>query len=99
MKNTPLTIVAKIFAKEGKRAVVKSELIKLIAATKAEKGCITYDLHQDNEDLNVFLFFENWESRALWQEHMKNSHIAAFQKATEGIVKSVVLNEMTQIEN
>lgn len=97
MKNTPLTIVAKIFAKAEKRELVKSELLKLIAATKLEKGCIDYDLHQDNEDPNVFLFFENWESRALWQEHMKNSHIAAFQKATEGAVASVTLNEMTKI--
>lgn len=97
MKNTPLTIVAKIFAKEEKRALVKSELLKLIAATKVEKGCIDYDLHQDNEDPNVFLFFENWESRALWQEHMKNNHIAAFQQATEGAVASVTLNEMTKI--
>ena len=65
-----LTIVAKIVAKEEKREFVKAELLKLIPITRAEKGNINYDLHQDNENPNLFLFHENWESRELWQELM-----------------------------
>ncbi|WP_108801660.1 putative quinol monooxygenase [Aquimarina sp. Aq107] len=94
---TKLTIVARILAKEEKRELVKSELLKLIDITRAEKGCINYDLHQDNENPNLFLFHENWESRALWQEHMNNDHLAAYMKATDGAVEEFVLNEMNQI--
>ncbi|MFK7900077.1 MAG: putative quinol monooxygenase [Cyclobacteriaceae bacterium] len=50
MADQQLTIVAKILAKEGKRELVKAELLKLIAITKQEEGCINYDLHQDNEN-------------------------------------------------
>ncbi|SEL82998.1 Quinol monooxygenase YgiN [Aquimarina amphilecti] len=92
-----LTIVARILAKEEKRDLVKSELLKLIDITRAEKGCINYDLHQDNENPNLFLFYENWESRALWQEHMNNDHLAAYMKATDGAVEEFVLNEMSHI--
>ncbi|WP_027395539.1 putative quinol monooxygenase [Aquimarina latercula] len=94
---TKLTIVARILAKEEKRELVKSELLKLIDITRAEKGCINYDLHQDNENANLFLFHENWESRALWQEHMNNDHLAAYMKATDGAVEEFVLNEMSHI--
>ncbi len=97
MSSERLTIVAKIWAKEGRVDIVKSELIKLIETTRAEEGCINYDLHQDHENPNLFLFFENWSSRELWQKHMKNSHITAYQKATEGAVENFVLNEMTKI--
>ncbi|WP_405205710.1 putative quinol monooxygenase [Aquimarina sp. LLG6339-5] len=92
-----LTIVARILAKEEKRDLVKSELLKLIDITRAEKGCINYDLHQDNDNPNLFLFYENWESRALWQEHMNNDHLAAYMKATDGAVEEFVLNEMSHI--
>lgn len=92
-----LTIVARILAKEEKRDLVKSELLKLIPITRAEKGCINYDLHQDNENPNLFLFFENWESRELWQIHMNNSHLAEYMKATDGAVEEFVLHEMTNI--
>lgn len=62
-----LTIVANITAKAGKEELVKSELIKLIAITRKEEGCINYDLHQDNQNPAHFMFYENWESRELWQ--------------------------------
>ncbi|SNY99957.1 putative quinol monooxygenase [Flagellimonas pacifica] len=99
MQNDQLTIVAKIWAKEGKRDFIKSELIKLIAITKAEEGCINYDLHEDNEDPNVFLFYENWTSRELWQQHMKAKHLEEYMEATEGAVEKFTLNEMTIVDN
>jgi quinol monooxygenase YgiN len=94
---TKLTIVANIIAKEDKIDLVKAELLKLIDITRAEEGCINYDLHQDNENPRHFLFYENWESRSLWQTHMANQHLQDYMAATEGAVESFTLNEMTQI--
>lgn len=93
-----LTIVAKITAKEDKIALVKSELIKLIAPTKKEEGCINYDLHHDNEQKNIFLFYENWQTRDLWLKHMDAHHIANYKIATADAVESFTLNEMTLID-
>lgn len=92
-----LTIVAKILAHSEHSELVKSELLKLIAVTRAEVGCINYDLHQDHENENLFLFYENWESRELWQQHMRNTHLADYKKATEGAVKEFSLHEMSII--
>jgi len=92
-----LTIIANITAAAGKTELVKSELQKLIPPTLIEDGCIQYDLHQDNEDPAHFTFFEIWESRELWQEHMKAPHLATHREATEGAVAAVTINEMTQV--
>lgn len=92
-----LTIVAHIYAKPDQIDLVKSELLKLIEITRSEEGCLNYDLHQDNENPVHFLFFENWESRELWQTHMENQHLADYMAATEGAVENFTLNEMTQI--
>jgi quinol monooxygenase YgiN len=97
MTNQKLTIVARILAKAEKRELVKSELLKLIDITRAEKGCLNYDLHQDNENENLFLFYENWESRESWQTHMQNSHLAEYMKNTDGAVEEFILSEMTVI--
>ena len=90
-----LTIVANIKANEDKIDLVKAELLKLIYITRAEEGCINYDLHQDNENPAHFMFYENWESRELWQTHMGNQHLADYMAATEGSVAEFILNEMT----
>ena len=92
-----LTIVANIHAHPDRIDLVKAELEKLIPITRDEAGCIQYDLHQDNADPTHFMFFENWDSRELWQAHMKAPHLAAYQKAIEGAVAGFTLNEMTHI--
>lgn len=83
---TQLTIVANITAKPEHIALVKAELQKLIDVTRAEHGCINYDLHQDNENPAHFMFYENWQTRELWQTHMNNEHLAHYMAATEGAV-------------
>ncbi len=93
-----LTIVADIRAKVGQEGLVKGELEKLIGPTLGEAGCVQYDMHEDNEDPTHFLFFENWESRELWQDHMGSTHLKAFQASTDGAVESVAIYEMTKVE-
>lgn len=92
-----LTIVANIIANEDKIDLVKAELEKLNPITRAEEGCIQYDLHQDNEHPAHFMFFEKWENRDLWQTHMSNQHLADYMVATEGAVGIFTVNEMTHI--
>ena len=92
-----LTIVAHIKAKPDQIDPVKTELEKLIGVTRAEEGCLQYDLHQDNEDPALFMFYENWESRELWQVHIGNQHLQDYMAATEGAVEKFTLNEMTHI--
>ena len=92
-----LTIVANIKAAPGKIDLVKAELEKLIPITRAEAGCIQYDLHQDNDNPAHFMFYENWESRELWQAHMSAQHLSDYMSATEGAIANFMLNEMTHV--
>ncbi len=92
-----LTIVAHITAKADKIEHVKAELKKLIHITLSEEGCLQYDLHQDNENPAYFLFYENWESRELWQKHMGAQHLQDYRAATDGAVEEFTLNEMTKV--
>ena len=92
-----LTIVANITVNADNINLVKAELLKLINITRAEAGCLNYDLHQDNDNPGHFLFYENWESRELWQNHMGNQHLLDYLAATEGAVEEFVISEMTTI--
>lgn len=92
-----LTILAQITAVPGKEDIVKAALMNLVAPTRAEAGCVQYDLHLDNSNPGFFVFFEIWETRELWQAHMVSPHIEANGPATAGAIDSVVINEMSQI--
>ncbi len=92
-----LTILAQITAVAGQEDLVRNELRKLIDTTRNEPGCLQYDLHEDNSEKGFFVFYENWETRDLWQTHMNAPHLAEYMKATEGAVAEFTLHELTQI--
>jgi quinol monooxygenase YgiN len=92
-----LTIAVRIEAIPGKIELVRAELLRLVDPTLKEPGCLQYDLHQDNDNPAIFLFYENWESRELWQKHMNSPRLAESMKATEGAIASQTLNEMTKL--
>ncbi len=93
----PLTIVADITANPGKEAQLRDALRGLIAPSLAERGCLQYDLHEDNGRPGHFLFYETWESRALWQDHMAALDKTDFGARTESAIEIVHIYEMTQI--
>ncbi len=92
-----LTILAQITAAAGKEELVRAELEKLVPITRTEPGCLQYDLHEDNDNPGFFVFYENWQSRALWQTQMNAPHLAAYGAATEGAGAHFQLNEMSRI--
>lgn len=97
MSNQKITVVAKIVAKEGKLNFVKAELLKLIDVTRAEEGNINYDLHQDIENPNLFIFHENWESAESLQKHLENTHMAEYIKATENAIEEFIVHKMIHV--
>jgi quinol monooxygenase YgiN len=98
MNMPTVTVVAKVVAKRESLETVKAELLKLIAPTREEAGCIEYTLHQDNQDPAVFIFYENWESEASLAGHMVSAHFITYLSAVEGMIKDKAVHTMTSIE-
>ena len=82
----PLTIIAKLKAKAGADDQLYEACRKLVAPTRAEEGCINYDMHRSIED-GTIMFYENWTTKPLWEQHMKSPHLSEFSAATKGMVE------------
>lgn len=93
-----ITVVAKITVKNGSLESVKGELLKMVALTRVEDGCINYDLQQDNDNPAVFIFYENWKNAACLEKHIQSSHYKAYVKAIDGLIEEKVVHKMTRIE-
>jgi quinol monooxygenase YgiN len=79
-----LHVVAHIEALPGHEQEVLSVLKSYIEPTRAEKGCLRYDLFQDISDPKKFTFIEEWESQADLDAHAQSAHLAAGRVALEG---------------
>ncbi|MEL6675942.1 MAG: putative quinol monooxygenase [Bacteroidota bacterium] len=94
-----LTIVVTFTVEAEHLPFVTSELIKLLAPTRQEAGCINYDLHQDLEDPTHFVFYENWESAEHLLAHSKSAHIEAYRVATKGMITDFKLRRMNAVNH
>lgn len=88
------SLVAKIQAKSGKEAELKAALIDLIDKTRAEEGCVNYDLHLGEDDASMFVFYENWATKTHWEAHNESEHIAAFMAKAEELVDNSELIQL-----
>ena len=70
---------------EGRDAAVQAAL-KVVAATKLEPGCQTYDFWSDLADPNLFHVFEEWDSKAALDAHFETAHMAEFLEALPAFV-------------
>jgi quinol monooxygenase YgiN len=73
-------VIAGLHAKPGQEARLRQELKRLVAPTRAEPGCIVYDLHESQTAPGLFLFYEVWKSQADLDAHFETPHIKAIQK-------------------
>ena len=78
MAGKKVTVFALVKAKPGMEETVKQELSALVGPTRAEQGCINYDLHQSLDHEGHFRFYENWTSKELLDRHLQSAHVTRF---------------------
>jgi quinol monooxygenase YgiN len=79
MAGGKVTVLARFKAKSGLEEQVKRELLSLVAPTRAEAGCINYDLHRSPADPAQFMLYENWVSMKDLEEHLAMPYLEAFK--------------------
>jgi quinol monooxygenase YgiN len=78
-----LTVIATIKAKVGKEEQMQQDLMSLLAPTRTESGCITFDLLLDNQDPSIFVLYENWENQAALDAHFQQPYVQKVFKSYE----------------
>ncbi len=75
MSQGTLRVIARLIARPGKEESLRSLLMGLIAPTRKESGCITYELLQNKEQSGEFTFVEEWQDEAALEVHFATDHI------------------------
>jgi quinol monooxygenase YgiN len=63
---------------------------ELAIPTRAEKGCIFYELYQMKDEPCDFFFVEEWDSEDDLQKHLQSPHVKAFVEKAAGLTDGQV---------
>ena len=88
MSTKGIRVVARFSAKPDRISEVTEILSELVEPTRAEEGCITYDLLHNVEDPTDFTFVEEWTSRDALDKHLATEHIAECRRRIAPHVES-----------
>lgn len=91
-----LLVVATITAKEGNEALVRAALERVVPPSRAEAGCLRYDLTVDLGNHASFVMLEAWRDAEALAAHEATPHFLALVDAIGGKadVQIVKLNQV-----
>ncbi|WP_324731944.1 putative quinol monooxygenase [Pseudomonas paeninsulae] len=94
---TPITLIATLTLHQAPDALQLEGLEKLVNASRAEAGCLQYDLHQQHSADNVLVMIEQWLDAEALAAHQATAHYRAFGAAFNAQLVSVELNHLRRI--
>jgi len=80
-----MTITKRVtfIAKEGSEAKMKELLSAMVVPSKAEEGCMFYEIFQYENNRRKFMAVETWENEAALDGHKASAHYALYKSSYE----------------
>ncbi len=88
-----LTVIIK--SKSKNREEVKAILENLVENSRKEVACLQYDLHQNIDDSNIFIFHEAWKNKEGLDLHNQKPYLLKFTQIAESLLQEKVIIHST----
>lgn len=69
-------VCSQILVREGREEDVAGLMPELVAASRAEPGCLLYIAHRHLDDPRRFMFYEQYADEAAFTAHTQSEHYA-----------------------
>jgi quinol monooxygenase YgiN len=81
-----IIVIAKLAVQPGKKEGLFALARGIIAATRAEEGCLSYELLDDPSDPGACAFVERWTDGEALKRHMKTDHFLKWREASKALL-------------
>jgi quinol monooxygenase YgiN len=93
-----IRVIAEAVARTESVESVRKVLKNMLVPTRAEKGCITYYLHEVLGDPNRFIFVETWESDAALEAHTRTPHFQDLLRAQSLMTEPLKVTKLRKLQ-
>lgn len=100
MNHERVILNVRMEAVPGRERELESRLAALIAPTRAEAGCVAYELHRSAEKPGTFMFCETFANQEALDQHIGSPHFQAFAECRKenDPVASVDVSKWIKVE-
>lgn len=72
-----IKVLSRYTVKTDKIREFQAVAARLISVCKKEKGCLDFELYQDVQNPETFIFIEEWHDGEALAAHMQSKHLSA----------------------
>jgi quinol monooxygenase YgiN len=81
-------------AKEGMEDKLKKLLEDMVIPSKAENGCLNYNIYQYKDNKRKFMAVETWENEEALEGHKNSSHYKIYKSSYEPYTEKKYTDEL-----
>ncbi|WP_306602145.1 putative quinol monooxygenase [Geothrix sp. 21YS21S-2] len=85
---TQVVLAALFTARHGCGAALEAEAARIVGPTRAEPGCLRYELHRDPGNPGVIAYLETWADAGALEAHRRSPHVQAWRAAAADLIAS-----------
>ncbi len=78
--------IAKIIARPGQAAALKSLLLEIVELARENPGCLSFELLQGHSNAAEFVTLGQWQSDAAFQAHFRSGYMDEFMREIPDLV-------------
>lgn len=83
MSDENIVLIARLKVKDDAVEEARRAALKIVADSRAEAGCVNYDIHQAIDDPTVFIWHETWIDKSAIDEHFETECFKEFFASVE----------------
>lgn len=94
MSEMPIILSVTVEAVQGREDELAALLKTLVEPTRAEPGCLGYELNESQETPGIFLFYEKFAGQTALDEHVNSKHFQSFladRSKSDPVLKQAVM--------
>ena len=84
-----IIVIARAEFEPDRMAALEPALDAMMQATWEESGCLSYSMAIENRSEGICTIVERWADEAALKSHFTTPHMAVFQEAIAGAVRSI----------
>ena len=70
-QNNPIVVLYTAKAKPGKEQELRNLFVNMVTGSRSDLGCISYEVHEVEEDPSTFVLYEQWMSADFLASHLE----------------------------
>ncbi|CAF0904980.1 unnamed protein product [Rotaria sordida] len=99
MSKSSIHCIVDIYVKPEALEKVRAILLKIVEDSRAEDGCMEYNLFENISDRFQFTFIEVWETEDAFEDHLQSDHIRqASVNVNEDLTKTPDIKRYKKIQ-